>query len=139
MALLRSLGEWKLMKLAIIPMFLFETADIAYLKEKQIKFDTGTVSIGQNKVNCYRFYNLNEMELFDELKSPINEDNNAMLKNYASRVASLLFLRIRQIMTIQDATQKLIASVALMSAVNSLANIDVQYGNRFVSLLRSIC
>ena len=127
------------MKLAIIPMFLFETADIAYLKEKQIKFDTGTVSIGQNKVNCYRFYNLNEMELFDELKSPINEDNNAMLKNYASRVASLLFLRIRQIMTIQDATQKLIASVALMSAVNSLANIDVQYGNRFVSLLRSIC
>ena len=83
---------------------------------------------------------ITEMEVFDEMRNPLHEglDDNER-NSYAQRVSSLLFIRIRQVMQIQDPTQKLIGACTLLDAVNSLANINIQYGKRFISLMRSIC
>lgn len=124
---------------AIIPKFLFEDEDIIYLRDKGIKLEEGLQKVGNTKVACYRFHNITEMEVFDEMKSTLNESTDSEKNSYAQRVSSLLFLRIRQVMQIQDANQKLVASIALLDAVNSLALINIQYGKRFISLMRSIC
>ena len=128
------------MNTAIIPKFLFEDEDIIYLKDKGIKLDEGLQKVGKIKVPCYRFYNITEMEVFDEMRNPLHEGLDDSERNsYAQRVSSLLFIRIRQVMQIQDPTQKLIGACTLLDAVNSLANINIQYGKRFISLMRSIC
>ena len=124
---------------AIIPKFIFEDEDIIYLKEKGIKIDEGLQSIGKEKVPCYRFFNINEMEVFDELRNPLNEDLESERNSYGQRIVSLLFLRFRQVMQIKDMDQKVNASISLISAVNSLALINIQYARRFISLLRSLC
>lgn len=130
------------MNTAIIPKFLFEKEDIIYLKNKGIKLEEGLQRIGNTKVPCYRFYNITEMEVFDEMRNPIHEGSSNLeseRNSYAQRVSSILFIRIRQANQIKDIDQKVIAACALLDAVNSLALINIQYGKRFISLIRSIC
>lgn len=128
------------MKYAIIPKFLFEDEDIISLIDKGIKIEHGKQTVGEYKVPCYKFYNLTETEVFDEL------DSNALLEDvsesqkmsYANRVMSILFLKIRQVAGIQDKNQKLIASCSLIAAVNSLADLNINYAKRFLPMLRGL-
>jgi hypothetical protein len=91
-------------------------------------------------VPCYKFYNLTETEVFDELESnALLEDVSETQKNsYANRVMSILFLKIRQIANLQDKNQKLIASCSLIAAVNSLADLNINYAKRFLPMLRGM-
>ena len=127
------------MNTAIIPKFIFEDEDIIYLKDKGIKLDEGLLKVGNQKVPCYRFYNITEMEVFDEMKNPLNESIETENNSYAQRMVSLLFIRLRQIMQIKDFDQKVIAATTFITAINSLASLNIQYAKRFVSLARSIC
>ena len=84
---------------------------------------------------------MNEIEVFDELqKNSLLEANNEKAEKlgYSTRVASVLFLRIRQANAIKDKDQKLIASCSLLSAVNSLAAINLQQAKRFLPLVRGM-
>lgn len=128
------------MKYAIIPKFLFEDEDIVTLADRGIKFEQGKQTIGTYKVPCYKFYNLTETEVFDELESnALLEDVSETQKNsYANRVMSILFLKIRQIANLQDKNQKLIASCSLIAAVNSLADLNINYAKRFLPMLRGM-
>lgn len=126
---------------AILPKFLFEVEDIVTLKDKGIQIQEGSQIIGKYKVPCYKFFNLNETEVFDELENhALLEANNtnAEANGYANRMVSILFLKLRQIATIKDKDQKVIATCSLAAAVNSLANINIGYAKRFLPLLRSI-
>ena len=129
------------MKISILPKFIFEDEDIITLRDKGIQLQEGLQTFGDYKVPCYKFYNLNELEVIDELyKGSLLEskDDTSQKNSFAVRVVSTLFLRFRQVVNIKDTDQKIIAACALMSAVNSLAQINIQYANRFVPLLRSI-
>ena len=128
------------MKSAILPKFLFEIEDIICLQDKGIQIQEGNHIIGKYRVPCYKFYNLNETEVFDELEDhnlhEANDDRE--LLGYANRMVSIMFLKLRQIATIKDASQKISAACALAAAVNSLATINVTYAKRFLPLLRGI-
>jgi hypothetical protein len=127
---------------AVIPKFLFEIEDIITLQDKGIQLQEGTQVIGNYKVPCYKFMNLSETEVFDELEknSLLEADTHrsAELNGYANRMVSILFLKLRQIATMKDKDQKTAASCALASAVSSLATVNVGYAKRFLPLLRSI-
>jgi hypothetical protein len=125
---------------AIIPKFLFEEEDIIHLKDKGIQIQEGNQIIGNYKIPCYKFFNLSENEVFDTLyKQSILEDTSESEKTgYATRIVSTLFLRFRQVATMQDKEQKIAAACSLIGAVNSLALINMNYAKRFLPLLRSI-
>lgn len=124
---------------SIIPKFLLEKEDIIHLKDKGIQFQEGFQTIGKTKIPCYKFFNLSETDVFDELYIPLNEATNDAVKiSYANRVASILFLRIRQVAALTDKNQKLVASCSLLSAVNSLASLNISYAQRFLPLLRGL-
>ena len=123
---------------SIIPKFIFDEEDIIYLKDKGIQIQEGTQIIGKYKVPCYKFLNLDENEVFDELRNPLNESTETENAGYANRVVSILFLRFRQVQQIKDHDQKVAAACALIGAVNSLASIHMRYAQRFLPLLRSI-
>ena len=125
---------------AIIPRFIFDEEDIIYLKDKGIQIQEGNQIIGKYKVPCYKFYNLNETEVFDELDSNqlYEATGDSERNSYASRVVSILFLRIRQVATMKDKEQKIAASCALLASINSLAAINVSYARRFLPLVRNL-
>lgn len=125
---------------SIIPKLLFEDEDIITLKDKGIKIEEGIQTINKFKIPCYKFYNISEMEVFDELnKNSLLEANNDSIKNsYANRMMTIIYLRIRQVATMTDPEKKLSASCALCAAVNSLADININYAQRFLPLLRSL-
>ena len=126
------------MKTAIIPKFFFESEDIITLRDKNIKFDEGNVKFGRTKVDCYRFYNLTETEVFDELDTTLLESAATDNRTYAARAASIMFLRARQVASIKDHDTKLTAAISLIAAINSLATIDMTYARRLLPLARSI-
>ena len=125
---------------SIIPKFLFNEEDIIYLKDNGIQIQEGNQIVNNYKIPCYKFFNLNETEVFDKLDSnKLYEDaNDSQKTSYANRVSSTLFLRIRQAINIKDKDQKITASCALLAAVNTLANININYANRFLPLIRSM-
>ncbi len=126
--------------ISIIPKFLLEVESVIELKDKGIKIEEGNQIIGKYKVPCYKVYNLSETEVFDMLEkhSLLEATSDSEKSSYANRVMSIIFLRLRQVNAIQDKDQRLIASISLLSAVNSLALIDMNYAKRFLPLLRSI-
>ena len=130
---------------AIIPKFLFEDEDIICLRDKGITFYEGFQPIGKVKVPCYKFLNITETEVFDELdKHSINEATSAEAaleskrNSYANRAMSILFLKIRMAMNIPNQTDRLAVSCALISAVNSLACLNIDYAKRFLPILRGM-
>ena len=126
---------------AVIPKFLFEIEDIISLQDKGIQLQEGNQVIGNYKIPCYKFMNMTETQVFDELESNMlleANDRTAELNGYANRMVSILFLKLRQIATIKDKDQKTAATCSLAAAVSSLANVNVNYAKRFLPLLRSI-
>ena len=125
---------------AVIPKFIFDEEDIIYLKDKGIQIQEGNVTIVKHKIPCYKFYNLSENEVFDELDSNklYEATSESEKNNYASRVVSILFLKIRQVVNIKDKEQRTIAACSLLAAVNSLAAINVVYARRFLPLVRNL-
>lgn len=125
---------------AVIPKFLFENEDIITLKDKGIQLQEGIQTIGKYKVPCYKFLNLTETEVFDELEtnSLLEAEDKTQINGYANRMVSILFLKLRQIATIKDNDQKVAASCSLAAAVNSLATLNIGYAKRFLPLLRSL-
>lgn len=127
---------------AVIPKFVFEKEDIITLKDRGIQIQEGTQVIGSYKIPCYKFLNMNETEVFDELEThallEASDNRQADLNGYANRMVSILFLKLRQIATIQDKDQKAAASCSLAAAVSSLATVNVTYAKRFLPLLRSL-
>lgn len=125
---------------AVLPKFLFEDEDIVYLTNKGIQIQSGKQTIGSYQIPCYKFYNLNETEVFEKLHSNslLEATNNSEATNYATRIAAILFLRIRQVSAIKDKDTKVAAACSLLSSVNSLANINMNYAKRFIPLVRSI-
>lgn len=125
---------------AIIPKFLLDLEDIIYLKDSGIKLEEGTQIIGKYKVPCYKFYNISETEVFDELdRDRLYEAKSDSEKlSYATRMFSILFLRLRQVNAMTDKNQKLLAACSLTAAVNSLASINLTYAKRFLPMLRSL-
>ena len=91
---------------AIIPRFLFEDEEIITLKDKGVKIQEGNQIIGKYKVPCYKFFNLSETEVFDELyKESLYEaegNTQSEISSYVNRVSSVMFLRIRQVSSIKD-------------------------------------
>ena len=130
------------MKTAIIPKFILEVEDIITLRDRGIKLQEGIQIVGDYKVPCYKFFNLSETEVFDELEHnsllEAVDGRSPELNGYANRMVSILFLKLRQIATMKDKDQKTAASCSLAAAVSSLANINVGYAKRFLPLLRSI-
>ena len=127
---------------AVIPKFILEVEDIITLKEKGIQIQEGTQVIGNYKVPCYKFLNISETEVFDELEThsllEAADNRAADLNGYANRMVSILFLKLRQVATMKDKDQKTAASCSLAAAVSSLATVNVGYAKRFLPLLRSI-
>ena len=123
---------------SIIPKFIFDEEDIIYLRDKGIQVQEGNQIIGKYKVPCYKFFNISETEVFDELRCPLNESTETENASYANRLVSILFLRFRQVQQMQDKEKKIAAACALVGAVNSLAVIHMKYAQRFLPLLRSI-
>lgn len=127
---------------SIIPKFVFDEEDINYLKEQGIQIQEGLQTINKYKVPCYKFYNLNETEVFDLLDENciLNESSNTEIDrtNFASRVVSVLFLQIRKVTAIKDKDLKSAAAVSLLAAVNSLAALNTNYARRFLPLVRSL-
>ena len=52
---------------SIIPKFLFNEEDIIYLRDKGLQITEGNQIVGEYKVPCYKFFNMNEIEVFDTL------------------------------------------------------------------------
>ena len=130
---------------AIIPKFLFEEEDIIHLVDKGIQIQSGRLPIGKTKVPCYKFLNITETEVFNELdKHSINEATSAEAaleskrNSYANRAMSILFLKIRQAMNLQNPADKIATSCALIGAVNSLACLNIDYAKRFLPILRGM-
>lgn len=125
---------------SIIPSFLLSSEDIITLKDKGIRIQEGNQVIGKFKIACYKIFNLNENQVFDQLESNslLEAESSTEAVSYASRVASILFLRIRQVSTMKDLDNKVIAATSLLSAVNSLASINLQYAKRFLPLVRGL-
>lgn len=127
---------------AIIPKFLFEDEEIITLKDKGIKIQEGNQILGKYKVPCYKFFNLSETEVFDEIykESLCEAEGNTQsdINSYANRVSSVLFLRIRQVSSIKDKETKIAAACSLLAAVNALASLSVRHANRFLPLVRGI-
>ena len=130
---------------AYIPKFLFEDEDIVCLRDKGIQIQEGLLPIGKVKVRCYKFSNISETEVFNELERfSITEATSAEAaleskrNAYANRAMSILFLKIRQAMNIQDSAQRLAVSCSLISAVNSLACLNIDYAKRFLPILRGL-
>lgn len=125
---------------SILPKFLFDEEDIIYLKDKGIQIQEGSQVISSYKIPCFKFYNLNECEVFDTLEhNRLYEANTeSEIVSYATRVAAVLFLRIRQVASIKDKDQKIAAACSLLSAVNSLASLSTKYALRFIPLVRSL-
>lgn len=127
---------------AIIPKFLFEDEEIITLKDRGIKIQEGNQIIGKYKVPCYKFFNLSETEVFDELyKESFYEaegNTQADISGYVNRISSVMFLRIRQASMIKDKETKIAAACSLLASVNALAALSVKHANRFVPLIRGI-
>ena len=126
------------MKNAIIPKFLFDDEDVYSLQDKGIQVDEGTQTIGRYKVPCYRFINMNESEVFDELEGNALLEANAQDNAFAGRASSILFLKLREAMQIKEKEQRIAAGCALLAAVNSLAAINTAYAKRFLPLVRTL-
>ena len=125
---------------SVIPKFLFEEEDIIYLKDKGIQIQEGNQVINNYRIPCYKFYNLTETEVFDELASNhlYEANTESQINSYASRVVSILFLKIRQVAVLKDREQKIVAACSLLSAVNGLAQMNITYATRFLPLIRSM-
>ena len=126
---------------AIIPKFLFDEEDIYYLQDRGIKISEGNQVVGKYKIPCYKFFNLNENEVFDELEgNSLNEADitDSQKMSFANRSMSILFLKLRQVMNMQDKEQKIAATCSLIAAVNSLAVINLNYAKRFLPILRGL-
>ena len=127
------------MKYAIIPKMLFETEDIVALMDKGLQFESGDVTIGKTKVPCYRFHNLDEMEVFDILYTKMYESNDDQEKlAFANKATSLIFIQIRKVSAIKNPELKVCAVNSLSSAVMSLAAVNARIASRFLSLVRSL-
>ena len=130
------------MKNCYIPNFVLEPEDYSLLDSEKINYDKGIIKINEFKIPCTKFFNLSIDEVFDILegKSNLNEANNSSIgdRTYASRVMSILFLRMREVVNIKDRELRLTAACSLIAGVNSLYTIDPGYGRRLLPLLRSI-
>ena len=127
------------MKYAIIPKILIESEDVTKLRDAGIQVTEGIQTVNSYKIPCYKFYNLTETEVFDELEGHrLLESTESEKQSFANRMMSILFLRIRQDTAMKDKDQKLVAACSLCAAVNSLANVNITYAKRFLTLIRSI-
>lgn len=126
--------------ISVIPKFILEVESIVELKDQGIKIEEGIQRIGKFNVPCYIIHNMSESEVFDTLEkhSLLEASSNSEKTSYANRAMSIIFLRLRQVNAIQDKEQRLVAACSLLSAVNSLALIDMNYAKRFLPLLRAI-
>ena len=125
---------------AIIPKFLIEEEDIIALKDKGISIQEGLQTVTNYKIPCYKFYNIDEISVFNELQgNKLYEATSESEKiSFANRMASILFLRIRQAAQIKDKDTKVQAACSLCAAVNSLAEINMNYAKRFLPLIRGL-
>lgn len=127
------------MLISIIPKFLFESEDITTLENMGVKFDEGNTVIGKYKVPSYKFYNLDENQVFDKLESnALNEDLQTEKSNFANRMSALMFLKLRQAAQLKDPQVRVAATCGLLAAACAIGNMDPRIGQRFMSLIRSI-
>lgn len=127
------------MKQSIIPKMLFETEDLITLSDKGIEYEEGTQTIGKIKVPCYKFYGLDEMQVFDALESHQLLESEAQERfAFANRATAIIFLQIRKVSSIKTPETKVAAIAALTSSVMALGAVNARIGQRFLSLVRSL-
>ena len=126
------------MLVSILPKFIFEDEDILILKTKGVQLEECKISLGSYLVNCYKFYNLNETQVFDKLESQLVESAETERINFGSRAMAVIFLELRNVNSIKDKETKIAATCGLLAAVNSLAAVSVQHAQRFLALIRGI-
>lgn len=129
------------MKNCYIPNFVLEPEDYSALDKRGIDYDKGIVKVSEFKVPCTKFFNMTIDEVFNVLEgNQLNEVNSSSMgdRTYASRVMSILFLRMREVVNIKNKELRLAAACSLIAGVNSLYAIDPGYGRRLLPLLRSI-
>lgn len=127
------------MKYAIIPKMLFETEDLVNLADSGIYFDDGDQAIGTVKVPCYRFYNIDEMQVFDKIYTKLYETSNQQEKTaFANRATAVIFIQLRRVNSIKNPEAKIAAVAALTSSVMALGAIDPRVASRFLSLVRAL-
>ena len=127
------------MKITVIPKILFESEDIATLKHKNIKFESGKITLKDVVIECYKFYNMTDEQVFDTIQNgQLLESVESENKNFATRMMSIMFLTARKIMQMKDPELKLAAGTSLISAVVGLAQMDHTYARRILPLIRTI-
>ena len=132
------------MKTAIIAKFLLETEDLVKLKDYGLKHENTVLPIGRIKVPCYKFFNVNETELFDILdkehfkNTTLNEAGETVNKNFANRAWSIIFNQIREVNKLKDRKEKLPLICTLTSTSVSMASIDMNLANRMLQLIRNL-
>lgn len=123
----------------LIPKCILEDEDIITLRDMGIEVQEGSVRLGGCKVNCIKVVNLTETQIFDRLDAhSLLESIETEKNSYVQRAATVVFMKLRQVATIQDKDQRCIATCSLLGAVNSLAAIDPRTASRFLAILRGI-
>lgn len=129
---------------SIIPKFLLEEETLIDLKDKGVKFESGSVVVNGYKVDCIKFYNLTECQVFDKiehnslLEAATEGRSEAEAKAYASRNLSIIFNKVRAVANIKDRDLRVTATCSLLAAVNGLAAIDFRQASRFLPMIRGI-
>ena len=123
----------------LIPKCILEDEDIVTLRDMGIEVQEGSVRLGGCKVNCIKVINLTETQVFDRLEArSLLEAIDTESNSYVQRAATVVFMKLRQVATIQDRDQRCIATCSLLGAINSLAAIDPRTASRFLAILRGI-
>ena len=132
------------MKTAIIAKFLLETEDLVTLRDCGLKNEQTTIPIGRIKVPCYKFFNVNEAELFDILDKAslknitLNEAGETVNRNFANRAWSIIFSQIREANKIKEPNVKLQVICTLTSTSVSMASVDMNLASRMLQLIRNL-
>ena len=133
------------MLISIIPKCLLEDESLIELKDMGVKFQEGSIVIGKCKVNCVKFYNLSETQVFDKLErksmseaSVSDKVSDAELRTFSSRNLAIIFSKLRQVQNIKDKDLRCAATCSLLAAVNSLGSIDPRQASRFLPIIRGI-
>ena len=123
----------------LIPKCILEEEDLTTLRDMGIEFEDGSITINKCKVNCIKVINLTETQIFDRLDShSLLESAETERNSYVQRAITVLFMKLRLVSAMTDKDQKLVATCALMGAVNSLALMDTRAATRFLALIRGL-
>lgn len=122
-----------------VPKCILESEDLVTFSDLGISYEEGSITLGGCKVNCVKVYNLTETQLFDKIDShALLESTDAMKNSFVQRSITVLFMKLRQAAALKDKDQRVLATCALMGAINALGAVDARAAARFLALVRGI-